>query len=931
MKKMKLMVTLFALFCATSFGYAQKYSNNRYTVQVATTGEITVECNKGEKATTVFTPKFIVNFLEKPTQNSMDRVSRNTIDGEDDVIYRTFTWDGETDMFKVGTPLQLELNRVIFKENSVYYYFKKNKYGELLAILTLPEGNEEPKLQYHYTAGISGYHSVGFCGSPEVNPEECTEVWQPMVWTQNRFPGKSYLTPSFMCAMPLTAVETQGRTYAVVADPSSFPFQPMPIMSNSQFGVSLRNENGMAQPSIWAPIVGTHSSMFRHGDIFKFTVRLAVNPGKMTNLHQDLAMNLYGMKNYHRDNQLGVNMNTTLDNMIDFGMSQYGWYISELKGYSYENDVKTAVKNVTSLNFLNLSVITDNETIYNERFMPICEFMLSREDLLFALVPVYRGPTSQNADNHLGTPCAKIVDAAALYEATGRQSDFLIDSNVITNGKPEWDRYPHGTPMKNVFKWRQQLALYKATLDKKYLDNAVEGVNDYITDVVDHISQTFDYKNERIAGTWPSLAPRFPEIYRAWLETKDARMLEAARVGARKYAQFIMMCPKIPSGKILVNKGGIAPQQKKYGEPMKVAEESVDCWRVSETGLTAEGTGTSSSHRVVFWANFAPYMLKIAHATNDEFLSKIANWAMVGRYSNFPGYHMNTARTTVYEKPDFPLHTFPELNVNSVHYNHIWPAMSIVMDYLVSDIMVKSDYKINFPAVSIESYVNFGVELYGHKDGDFYGNKVNLWMPQRLIQTSNPQLNYLSARQDKNKLYVAFSNQSLDKQHSVITLDSDRIALNENSKVIVLAGNKKGKTIRLNGNQFEVDVDGEGLTNICVENVDLKVGFQEKMLTKSGKWTKDYHNGEYGRCMVLNFGGQAPHVFNYIEGGTNMYKRVGLSYRVDDGKWIDMLDCVFPFEFSIDLPKDASKFEYKYIIVDEQNDTIRTPVETLYK
>jgi len=56
-----------------------------------------------------------------------------------------------------------------------------------------------------------------------------------------------------------------------------------------------------------------------------------------------------------------------LDNMIDYGMSRYSWFVDELKGCAYSTDVPGAVKNVSSLNPLNLALVTDDEEIFRKR------------------------------------------------------------------------------------------------------------------------------------------------------------------------------------------------------------------------------------------------------------------------------------------------------------------------------------------------------------------------------------------------------------------------------------------------------------------------------------------------------------------------------------------------------------------------------------
>ncbi len=107
--------------------------------------------------------------------------------------------------------------------------------------------------------------------------------------------------------------------------------------------------------------------------------------------------------------------------------------------------------------------------------------------------------------------------------------------------------------------------------------------------------------------------------------------------------------------------------KSKGHRPMSAPEERVPAWRLSEIGLTPESSGTMSGHRAIFMANYAPWMLRIAALTGDRMLHDVARSAVVGRYRNFPGYHINTARTTIYEGADYPLRDHRDLSVNSFH------------------------------------------------------------------------------------------------------------------------------------------------------------------------------------------------------------------------------------------------------------------------
>ena len=205
------------------------------------------------------------------------------------------------------------------------------------------------------------------------------------------------------------------------------------------------------------------------------------------------------------------------------------------------------------------------------------------------------------------------------------------------------------------------------------------------------------------------------------------------------------------------------------------AEESVEAWRLSEIGLTPESSTTGMGHRAVFMAHHAPYFLSIAHYTGDDFLRDIARSAVVGRYRNFPGYHINTDRTTAYEKVDFPFRKHEEISVNSFHYNHPFPHISILIDYLVTDAFDKSGERIAFPSRHIEGYGYLQNRFYGMEAGRFYSEKnVWLWLPSGLVEIDDVELNYLSGRSE-NSLCLAFMNQSDKEVESDFVIDTDLV------------------------------------------------------------------------------------------------------------------------------------------------------------
>ncbi len=64
-----------------------------------------------------------------------------------------------------------------------------------------------------------------------------------------------------------------------MADPEELPFDPLPLMDNSRFGVAVRNAAGNAQPMVFAPVLGGQGSLMNAGDVFEFKMRMVSAPG----------------------------------------------------------------------------------------------------------------------------------------------------------------------------------------------------------------------------------------------------------------------------------------------------------------------------------------------------------------------------------------------------------------------------------------------------------------------------------------------------------------------------------------------------------------------------------------------------------------------------------------------------------------------------
>ena len=858
----------------------------------------------------------------KKTDGSIKDLSGdlNVGDGFDPDIQKGSRENRTADIFKSASNVTLTANQSVQTAAGIEYRFPEHPMFQLTAVLSLPDPAAPPVLSFRFTPKKDGYHSVGYVGAPAHQVAAVEEIWQPLVWQEKRFPDQSMMELAFRCPVPTTLVTHQGLTLGMVVDPDEYPFDELPTSNNSRFGVAVRNREGLAQPMVFAPALGSVGSMMTAGTNFEFKLRPVLVRGDTVDAFVHIATSLYGFRDY-RSNAIG-SLNRALDNMLDYGMSEWSRFHVDEKGCNYSTDAPGAVKNVSSLNPLDLALITDDEKIFEERAYPLIEYMLSRGKFLFT---VERKQKIQSPSYTLSGPAAPISELATLYNVFGKRSDALV---ALAKREYEGGRVRNLDAVQKGRTWPNAMALYKMTGEKSYLDFATQGADEYIKTRI-HTAQT-DFKDPFGDSMffWTEYNPRFAWLLELHEITGEKRYLEAAREAARRFTQQVWMSPKIPDKKITVNPGGKAPHysylKSKGHKPMSAPEESVPAWRLSTIGLTSESSGTSAGHRGIFMANHAPWLIRIGALTGDEYLRAAGRSAIIGRYMNFPGYHVNTARTTVHEKPDYPLRPHKELSVNSMHYNHIWPMMSMVMDYLVAETMARSGGDIDFPSQFIEGYAYLQNKFYGAQKGHFYDARdAVLWMPKKLLEADSPEVNYIAAR-GENSLYLALLNES-DKEITTRVSLSATLLPKGSFPVRVKEGGDAFKPMGTTNGTLTVTIPARGLTALVLDNCKIQTRFQQKLMEGTAReaWKSDLLDLDdpKGRAMILNLGPVTKRAFIYLVDDATTFGQVRLNYNL--GKGMETLtDKAFPWEFTLPLDATVEKLEFCISGVNKQGQTI---------
>ncbi len=883
-------------------GICSAFGSAEYTVQLTEGGAIDVSVNGSTPVR--FEPEFTILFTNQQITQLRHRFQTPHCE--------VTAWEIRgrrgrlLSPFKVADVHRVRATDVEEKDGAIYWRFAENPLFKIEAQVRPSESGKEPQVRFHFTAKQNGFFSVGYAGAPERTPKEVDAVFQPLIWHDQRFPEDAYKTLEYNCSIPGTFVTTAGMTYGVLADPASLPFR-MPTFRNNLFGVMVRNEADQAQPMVFAPVLGGQGSRMTAGQSMNFDLLLLVRPGGWLETFEYAAREVIGFRDY-RENTL-TSMNQTLDNMIDYGLSEYSRFIKEERGFSYATDMPGAVKNVTALHPLSVALAVDEQEIFTDRVQPLIEYLLSREKFLFSNTGEVG---SQTATSNMRGPAFPVSELAEFHALTQGNNPLFLHHVRELYGE---DRVLNMTTVVEGGTWKRDLSLYRATGEKQYLEEAVRKADVYIEQRIKNPPS--DFSEAATSTFWDYILPRWPQLFELYELTKEQRFLDAAVHGAREYASIMWFYPRIPDEDVVVNRGGRAPLYRR-GDPIRIPEETVPAWRVSEMGLIAEGLGTAGGgHRGIFLTTYAPYFLRIAQHSGDAFLRDIARSAMVGRYSNFPGYHMNMEYTTVSEKPNFPLRAHHELTSNSMHYNHVWVHIPMVLDYLVSDAFDRSNGAVDFPSRYVEGYAYLYGKAYGDRPGHFYGDQdVWLWMPRGVLKIDNVQANYVTASGNGN-FYAVLKNQSDRAIEVEVQVNADVVseAAARSYPVRIWKDNEIAPAGELNDGKIRVTLSPKGITAVAVDGLAAAPRFRDTILaTETVPWQQGFAMAEspigtiqgmyLGTLtgMVLNFG-EKTWLYAYLAGdfeNISEMEEVTFHYQAGD-EWQEYTVSKFPWEFSVPL------------------------------
>ncbi|MCD0486972.1 hypothetical protein LPB86_01945 [Pedobacter sp. MC2016-14] len=679
------------------------------------------------------------------------------------------------------------------------------------------------ELSLSHQAQTEGYYSFVVSAFQSIPENEVKSVQLPPMFNYQRIPQSPVFIPGAMTPQPLSIVTANhhGRPLSlfVAGALHDFPLDWGKDLS-SRIGFSLKNELNEVQPVAFAPVLGLEDSKLASGQTLKRNFTIGAVAGDWNSALGYISENIYRVKDY-RSQKEGSLTNAAF-NIIDLIKNEdaSGWS-PELKGfYDIEADPKIAptVAQSAPLAIISAAVIGKDEDLYVSRALPSIEYTLSRS--AFRWAKSAGTPYNQGIASLQLNPYTNIQFNTAYFEALNQLLDkknpWLVE--VAMPGK--LPRKSAGYSV-NVPSWTQELAAYRLTLDKKWLDLAILHATTFVQNEV-YGQKTVALTAQPFYNT--SFYPYWWDLMDLYEVSKNKIFLEAATYASYFTIAGIRAYPLVENKQQLIHPGNEFEgntnlwwkngEKFRLGFPRKagdVLEKEVPQSLVSPVGLGLEQPVTfflpNKNVRHIFMSSWAPHLLRLSAPNPSNIFEIYARNSIIGRFTNYPGYYA-TGFTDLTYHADYPL---KGPDVNSIYYHHISPHLAFTFDFLVTEAVQRAAGNISFPWGKQEGFVWFNNRIYGAGEGTVFGDaQVKLWLKKDLVTLNNPQINYLSGISNDH-FWLVLLNESDQEQGFDVVL-SPETGVKNNGIKLYKGKSAEPESLTLIQNKMNGVIAGKGLT-----------------------------------------------------------------------------------------------------------------------
>lgn len=759
-------------------------------------------------------------------------------------------------------------------------------------VWTLQPGQRHLQLTLEYTAAKAAYYGLAVAALQGVAENEVSGIQLPPMFQYQRIPQQPVLLPSALMPQPVAIMELKkkGLTTFITGTKESFP-QAWGTSHTSPMGFGIRNERNEVQPVAFSPVPGLDDAKLKAGQAIQRTFAVGALPSGWNDALAYISDSIYTVTDY-RSQQLSLT--ETVFNLFSLiGNDTASGWAPQLKGfYDIEADPKAAptVVQAAPLAVVAAAVLSRDEDLYLRRALPSIEYTLSRSGFRWA----QKGMSKTAAAFSPYNSQFSTTYFEGIYQLLGTANPWLKKIALPEGNVRKTTGYSVAVPP-----WTQELAAYRLTGQKRRLDSAVAHAQAFISSEI-YGKKTVPlgkvpFYNTSFYAYWWDLT----DLYDA---TGDTSFLNAAYAAAFHTLAGVRSYPAVADGQQTIHPGNVyegnttlwwkGGEKYRLGFPRKpgdAPEKQVPAWLVSPVGLGFEQpvtffpTGREVRH--VFMSSWAPHLLRLYEKSGRKIFETYARNAVIGRFTNYPGYYA-TGYTDITMQPDFP---YKGPDVSSIYYHHIPPHLAFTMDYLVTEIMQRSQGKVHFPYVKQDGFVWFNSRVFGAGAGRvFNDDAVRLWLKKGLVRIENPAVNYLTGISGNN-FWVMLTSEAKDAIDLRVELGEEAPMIG-NTAVLHTADARQAP-LPVNGRAVNVRLEGKGFAALSFP-LSRKQPAKKIPALKNGMQVIDMGQG-IGRCYVFRirspFGWDS--VYGYLESFENGSVTVSMNHREE-------MIPAYPFEWS---------------------------------
>ncbi len=653
--------------------------------------------------------------------------------------------------------------------------------GRATAVWRLDADDAAPRLEVRFRAAQAGVYGLGYSVGPAVPAAQVEEVLCPFLHQYRRLPGEPKLILTEMCSTPLALIQVGGAVRGVALDPAALP-PHWPDLRRIRSGFQLAQVGGAIVPTVWDPVPGGSGSALAAGGEAVLRARLVTGTAGWFATWRDTAEQVYGLRDYRHNAE--VSLTDTALNVIDLLKDNQasGWSDDGLGPWNIEG--ANAVTQAAPLAILSAALVTGDEDLLARRAIPSLAHLLSRPGTHFSVDPAAQAGLGSK---RLGGPMA-LYGATVRLGAAALCRGYAPAFRALALDERGAPRVTAGYGKHRPFE--DALAAWRATGETRYRDLAradLASYRGYAERQTEDIDPNAFYQLT-YTGDWEGLLHASEQL------SDDAAGREAAAL-AQRMVSGLFVRPLEPLQPLVVHRGGrfegngyvwwrgadlfhLGVTAKPGGEPLErrlealsVPEETVPAWLTSIVGLGIEQPTTYRRLRTpcapIVMANWAPALLRLAAASGERVFRTAAHNAVLGRWANYPGYYV-TGDNNRMRQADYP-YRGPDLSGLYVH--HIPPFLALLLDYLVTDVEVRSQGQVRFPHERQCGYAWFDNRVYGHQPGRVYDQDgAWLWLRRDLVRLDTSLLNWLAAHSD-DRVWVLLTNTAGQPVASRVRLD----------------------------------------------------------------------------------------------------------------------------------------------------------------